>query len=84
MSINTMAEYDYFNDARRETKVQKLKKEWIRTKEGIEMYSMGRTKLVSLAREAGAVYKIDGTLLINVEKFELFLETFRIPGEVIG
>lgn len=84
MSNTVMAEYDYFNDARRDTKIQKLKKKWIRTKEGIEMYSMGRTKFVSLAREAGAVYKIDGTLLIDVDKFELFLESFRVPGEVIG
>ena len=30
------------------------------------------------AKEAGAVYKIDKVVLVNCERFEKFLETFRV------
>lgn len=62
-------------------RVERKRKKWMRCKEGTEVYSIGRTKLTALAREAGALYKIDGTLLIDTIKFDLYLESFRIPGE---
>ena len=46
-------------------------------KEGAEKYSLGLTKFQALAKEAKAVYKIDGIALVNCEIFEKFLETFR-------
>ncbi|MCR5233582.1 MAG: hypothetical protein K6E53_06685 [Lachnospiraceae bacterium] len=57
---------------------QRRVKKWIRCKEGTEIYSLGRTKLTELAKEAGAVLKIDATILIDREKFDRYLETFRI------
>jgi hypothetical protein len=35
------------------------------------------TKFQALAKEAKAVYKIDGVALVNCELFERYLETFR-------
>ena len=52
-------------------------KKFVRYKEGAEKYSLGLTKFQELAKEAGAVYKIDGIVLVNCEIFEKFLETFR-------
>ena len=40
-------------------------------------YSIGMTKFQELAKEAGAVYKVDKLALVNCEIFEKFLETFR-------
>jgi len=84
MSINTADEYkDFFNeDTRHQTKVEKLKRKWIRVKDGVDIYSISRPKLVSLAMEAGAAYKIDSVILIDKEMFETYLESFRIPGVI--
>ena len=59
-----------------ETPKQYVKK-FVRYKEGAEKYSLGITKFQILAKEAKAVYKIDGIALVNCELFEKFLETFR-------
>lgn len=59
-----------------ETTKQNAKK-FLRYKEGAERYSLGLTKFQELAKEAKAVYKIDGIALVNCEIFEKFLETFR-------
>ena len=52
-------------------------KKFVRYKEGAEKYSLGLTKFQELAKEAKAVYKIDGIVLVNCEIFEKYLETFR-------
>ena len=52
-------------------------KKFVRYKEGAEKYSIGLTKFQELAKEAKAVYKIDGLALVNCELFEKYLETFR-------
>lgn len=79
-----MKEYDFFKDEnRQESRTVTRQRKWIRCKEGVEMYSVSRPKLVALATEAGAAYKIDATILIDTEKFENYLESFRIPGRVI-
>lgn len=52
-------------------------KKFVRYKEGAEKYSLGLTKFQALAKEAKAVYKVDGIALVNCEIFEKFLETFR-------
>lgn len=75
--------YDLFKEIGHEEEKTHTVKKWIRAKEGQILYSMGRTKLVKVAREAGAVYKLNGTLLIDTERFENYLETFRVPGEYL-
>ena len=52
-------------------------KKYVRYKEGAERYSMGLHTFQELAKEAKAVYKVDGIALVNCEVFEKFLETFR-------
>ena len=49
-----------------------------RYREGAEKYSMGLSKFQEMAREAKAVYKIDGIVLVNTEIFEKYLEGFRL------
>lgn len=52
------------------------KKKWVRYSEGAEMYSMGYHSFIRLAREAGAVYRINRIVLVNTEKLDEYLETF--------
>lgn len=80
-------EYDFFKKSDteriRSEKKQMTKKKWIRCKEGMDLYSVSRPKLVRLAREEGAAYKLDGVILIDTEVLDRYLETFRIPGEML-
>lgn len=61
---------------------ENVNKRFIRAKEGVEIYGISKTKFLELARAAGALYKLEGTCLINVEIFEQYLESYRIPGAV--
>lgn len=55
------------------------KKRFIRFKEGAELYSMSQPKFEQLARDAGATYKLNKLVLVNIDIFEEYLETFRVP-----
>lgn len=59
-----------------EKKVEK--KRLVRYKEGAEMYSMGMNKFQALAKDAGAILKIDRMVLVDLDRFDQYLETFRI------
>jgi hypothetical protein len=52
------------------------KKKFVRYKEGAELYSMGLSKFQQLAHEAKATYKVDKLVLVSIDKFEKYLETF--------
>ena len=54
------------------------RKRFVRYTEGAELYSMGRTKFIELAKESGAIYKINSMVLVNTEVFERYLELYRI------
>ena len=58
-----------------EPMVKAGKKKFVRYQEGAELYSMG---LHTLAKEAGAIYKIRRVVLVNLEIFEEYLDTFRM------
>lgn len=58
--------------------VKSEKKRFVRYKEGCEIYSMGMNKFSALAKEAGAIYKIDKLVLVNTEIFEKYLDSFRV------
>ena len=62
---------------RRVDETRRVAKKFVRYPEGAERYSIGLTKCQALAKEAKAVYKIDGIALVNCELFEKYLETFR-------
>ena len=57
--------------------IKKKERKYIRYKDGAERYSIGVTKFMQLAKEAKAVYKIDGVVLVNTEIFEKYLQGFR-------
>ena len=54
------------------------KKRLVRYKEGAEMYSMGMNKFHTLAKDAGAILKIDRMVLVDLDIFDQYLETFRV------
>ena len=54
------------------------KKRLDRYKEGAEMYSMGMNKFQTLAKDAGAILKIDRMVLVDLDIFDQYLETFRV------
>ncbi|MCR5001652.1 MAG: hypothetical protein K6A71_07655 [Lachnospiraceae bacterium] len=56
------------------------RKRYIRIKEAVSTYHIGKTKLVDIAKKAGAFLKIDKTVLIDVEAFERYIESFRLPN----
>lgn len=54
------------------------KKRLVRYKEGAEMYSMGMNKFQSLAKDAGIILKIDRMVLVDLDAFDEYLESFRV------
>ena len=56
---------------------KKYAKKFVRYPEGAEKYSIGLTKFQELAKEARATIKVDKLVLVDCQKFEEFLESFR-------
>lgn len=58
-----------------------VQKRYVRIGEGSITYSIGHHRFIEMARAAGAVYKIGegtgGTVLINLDLFDEYLEQFR-------
>ena len=44
------------------------------------VYSITHKKLLELAGKAGAIYRMDGTVLINRDIFDEYLEQFHEPS----
>ncbi|HAP5447443.1 TPA: hypothetical protein IU013_000963 [Enterococcus faecalis] len=53
-------------------------KRFVRYKEGAELYSLCQTKFEEIAKEAGAVYKLNKLVLVNCDILDDYLETFRM------
>ena len=49
-------------------------KKYVRYGEGAELFSMGSHAFMDLAKEAGAVRKIKGICLVNVEVLNQYIE----------
>ena len=60
-----------------EKMLQYGRKKFVRYDEGAKIYSMGLHSLQNLAKDAGAVYKIKGVVLVNTQVVDEYLETFR-------
>lgn len=54
------------------------KKRLVRYKEGAEMYSVGMNKFQTLAKDAGAILKIDRIVLVDLGVLDQYLESFRV------
>ena len=61
-----------------EPMVKSGKKRFVRYQEGAELYSMGLHTFEQLAKEAGAIYKIRRVVLVNLDIFDEYLDTFRM------
>lgn len=62
--------------------VKKLRKKLLRYQEAEVVYSISHRKLIELADRAGALYRIEGTVLINRDIFDAYLENF--PEKIRG
>ena len=54
-----------------------VKKKFVRIGEGSIMYSIGRHRFIEMARDAGAVYKVHGLVMVSIEIFDKYMEQFR-------
>lgn len=55
-------------------------KKYVNATEGAIIYSIGKTRIMTLAGEAGAIYKVGNSALINTEVFEAYLEKYHEPS----
>ena len=60
-----------------EKMLQYGRKKFVRYDEGAELYSMGLHTFQNLAKDAGAVYRIKGIVLVNTELVDEYLEAFK-------
>lgn len=58
-------------------KARQLRRKYLKYKDAEIVYSLTHRKLLEMADEAGAIYRIDGTVLINREIFDAYLEQFH-------
>ena len=74
---------DQYYDIQRRTEIKdtarELRRKYLRYKDAELVYSIQHKKLLELADRAGAIYRIDGYVLINREIFDAFLEQFHQP-----
>ena len=56
---------------------RELRRKYLRYKDAELVYSIQHKKLLELASKAGAIYRIDGYVLINRDIFDEYLEQFR-------
>ena len=60
--------------------LRKLRWQYLRYQQAEIIYSISHKKLFELASDAGALYRIDGTVLINRDIFDTYLERFHEPA----
>ena len=58
---------------------KEVMKKYVNATEGSIIYGISKTHLMTLVNDAGALYKVGNTALINTEIFEIYLERFREP-----
>ena len=72
---------DQYYDIQRRTEIKdtarELRRKYLRYKDAEIVYSITHKKLLELAGKAGAIYRIDGYVLINRDIFDEYMEQFR-------
>ena len=76
--------YDIVRRSEIKEENRRLRRLFLRYKEAEIVYGIQHTKLLELAGKAGAIYRIDGTVLINRDIFEKYLEQFREKSTLLG
>lgn len=69
------------NDVRESAK--RLRRQFLRYRDAEIVYSIQHKKLLELAGKAGAIYRMDGTVLINRDIFDAYLEQFHEPSTLV-
>ncbi len=59
------------------SKTKDIMKKFVNASEGAFIYSLSSTRFMSMAKEAGAIYKVGASALVNTEIFENYLEKFH-------
>ena len=70
------------NDVRESAK--RLRRLYLRYKDAEIVCSLSHKRLLELAGEAGAIYRMDGTVLINRDVFDAYLERFHEPSTLLS
>lgn len=52
-------------------------KKYVNATEGSIIYSLGKTTFMTMAKDAGAIYKVGASALVNTEIFEEYLEKYH-------
>ena len=78
---------DQYYDIERRTvpkeAARELRRKYLRYKDAEIVYSMTHKKLLELAGKAGAIYRIDGYVLLDRDIFDQYLEQFHeAPTEI--
>ena len=76
--------YDIVRRSEMKEENRKLRRMFLRYKEAEIVYSIQHKKLLELAGKAGAIYRIDCTVLINRDIFEDYLERFHEKSTLLG
>ena len=74
----------YYNEQKRSEVMEaarRLRRKFLRYQQAEIVYSLSHKKLMELANAAGAIYRMDGIVLINREIFDEYLERFHEPEE---
>ena len=61
---------------------RRLRRKFLRYQQAEIVYSLSHKKLMELANDAGAIYRMDGIVLINREIFDEYLERFHEKKEI--
>ena len=61
---------------------KRIRRKFLRYKDAEIVYSIHHKKLLELAGKAGAIYRIDGTVLIDRDVFDAYLEQFHVPSTI--
>ena len=56
-------------------------RKYVQLKDAVKIYGASATFISRRAKKAGAAYKVGSMLLINIQKFEEYLEKFHVEGE---
>ncbi len=74
----------YYNEQKRSEVMEaarRLRRKFLRYQQAEIVYSLSHKKLMELANNAGAIYRMDGIVLINREIFDEYLERFHETTE---
>lgn len=80
ISEKTKSYYDLKKRNEVQESAKRLCRQFLRCKDAEIVYSLQHKKLLELASEAGAIYRMDGTVLINRDIFDEYLERFHEPS----